>query len=191
MSGPTWNEIPADLQERVAAGDPTVLGPLATWMNDHPPGRLSEDLRQKVLVTLCRLMNSERGRSLLRRAQSVPIFLASIASRYRSDERRADSRLRQFLKDASVRRSPAQTGVDPFAIVSQAEMRKAILAGFSRLAPLEREALVRALILQQSYRKIARSLFGRSRGALDEQRLRKLVFRARKKLQARLRGLRF
>ena len=91
---------------------------------------------------------------------------------------------------ASPEKSPARTEVDPLAIVSQSEIRKAILAGFLRLAPLEREALVRALVFGQSYRHIARSLFGISRGIRDEQRLRMLVFRARKKLQARLENLR-
>src|ERR1700752_5180267 len=103
MSGLTWNEIPAELQARVAAGDQAALGPLAAWLTEHPPRRISEDLRQKVLITLCRLMNTERGRSMLKAANSVPDLLASIASRHRSDERRADLRLRQFVEGASHR----------------------------------------------------------------------------------------
>src|SRR5262245_10920138 len=122
MSGLTWNEIPANLQARVTAGDPTVLGPLAAWLIDHPPRRISEDLRQKVLVTLCRLMNSERGRSLLKAARSVPDLLASIAARHRNDERRADQKLRQFVGSSLQKKSP-----DPLSIVAQSEVRKAIL----------------------------------------------------------------
>jgi DNA-directed RNA polymerase specialized sigma24 family protein len=189
MSGLTWNEIPDNLQARVSAGDQTVLGPLAAWLIDHPPRRISEDLRQKVLVTLCRLMNSERGRSLLKGARSVPDLLASIAARHRNDERRADQKLRQFVESSLQAKPPARTGVDPLAIVAQSEVRKAILAGFARLAPLEREALVRALVFGQTYRHIARSLFGSDGSVRDEQRLRMLVFRARKKLQARLGNL--
>jgi DNA-directed RNA polymerase specialized sigma24 family protein len=190
MSGQTWNDIPTELQTRIAAGDRSVLGPLAAWLQAHPPGRISEDLRQKVLVTLCRLMSNEQGRLRLNRAQSVPNFLAAIASRLRSDERRAEIRLRHFVEEASHNPSPRRADVDPIALISRVEVRKAILAGFARLAPLEREALVRALVFQQSYRHIARALFG-TRSEREEQRLRKLVFRARRKLQARLSDLRY
>src|SRR5688572_26844229 len=190
MPGLSWNDIPIDLQARVTAGDRTVLGPLAAWLHEHPPRRISEDLRQKVLVTLCRLMSSEQGRSLLNRAHSVPNFLAAIASRHRSDERRTEIRLRQFIEESSHQTSSHRNDVDPLAILSQAEVRRAILAGFARLAPLEREALVRALVFQESYRHIAAALFG-ARSEREEQRLRKLVFRARRKLQVRLKNLRF
>jgi DNA-directed RNA polymerase specialized sigma24 family protein len=175
----------------VAAGDRTVLGPLAAWLHAHPPRRISEDLVQKLLITLCRLMSSERGRSLLKGANSIPDFLASIASRHSIDERRAEIRLRHVVKDIASSSSSKRTQVDPLFIMSQAEVRKAIFAGFARLSPFEREAIVRSLVFGQSYRTIANSMFGRSRGVRDEQRLRKLVCRARAKLQARLGSLRF
>jgi DNA-directed RNA polymerase specialized sigma24 family protein len=188
---PGWSDIPSDFLTRVAAADRTVLGPLAAWLHGNPPRRISEDLVQKVLATLCKLMSNDRGRSLLRGARSLPNLLASIASRHRNDELRAEMRLRSLVeKVASRRRGPAAT-VDPSSLLSRAELRKAILAGFMRLQPIERDALVRALVFGQSYRHIARSLLGRSRGAADEQQLRTLVFRARRKLQARLGDLRF
>src|SRR5688572_7974615 len=97
MSGFSWRDIPIDLQVRISAGDSDVLNPLAAWLHSHPPRNVTEDVLQKVLSTLVGLMSSEQGRSLLLRANSIADFLAAIATRLRSNEKRPDKRLRRHL----------------------------------------------------------------------------------------------
>ena len=52
MSGFSWSDIPTDLQARITAGDRAVLDPLAAWLHSHPPRNVTDDVLQKVLVTL-------------------------------------------------------------------------------------------------------------------------------------------
>lgn len=189
MSGFSWSDIPTDLQARVVAGDGTVLNPLAGWLHEHRPRRSSDDVIQKVLVTLCRLMSSEQGRSLLMRSRCIADFLAALAARHRVDERRAEERLREVMSEFGERTAAKRVPVDPIAIIAQGELRRAILSSLASLRPIEREALIRAVVLEQSYRSIASALLGAD-SKRNEQRLRALVHRARKKLEARLRNLR-
>jgi DNA-directed RNA polymerase specialized sigma24 family protein len=189
MSAFTWSDIPTDLQDRVSAGDRLVLNPLAAWLHAHHPGWVSEDVLQKLLSTLYGMMNTDPGRQLLMRTRSIPGLLASIASRHRSSERRADARLRRRIAGFVAAGGAVPGAADPLTVVARAEVRAAILASLARLRPIEREALVRAAVLGHSYKAIATSIFGEDRGGKNEQRLRTLVHRARRKLRSRLKGL--
>ena len=189
MSGSSWSDIPTDLQARVMAGDRGVLDPLAAWLHSHRPRRVSDDVIQKTLETLCRLMSSDKGRSLLTNTRCLADFLAALATRHRGDERRAEKRLRQVVHRFSESSTAKRVPVDPIAILARSEMREAIFASLAGLRPIEREALMRAVMLDESYRSIAASLFGSDASGRYEQRLRMLVHRARKKLQTRLKDL--
>jgi RNA polymerase sigma factor (sigma-70 family) len=184
----SWNDIPFEFQARVVAGDPTVLAPLASWLHAHPPGRIDEDVVQKVLITLVRLMGTKQGQSLLTRIRSVPNFLASIATRHRVDELRAEARLQRILKSAASRGKAPPTP-EPLSIIARTEIREAILEAFERLPPVEREILGRIVLLGESYRSIASTVFGGDDRARAERRVRKLAFRARRILRSRLRRL--
>jgi DNA-directed RNA polymerase specialized sigma24 family protein len=189
MSGSSWSDIPTDLQARITAGDPGVLNPLAEWLHSHRPRRVSDDVIQKTLGTLCRLMSSDQGRSLLTRTRSLAGFLAALATRHQGDERRAEKRMRNVVTELSRSATAKKGSVDPTAILARSEMREAIFASLAALRPIEREALMRAVMLDESYRSIAQSLFGADDTGRCEQRLRMLVHRARKKLQTRLKDL--
>jgi DNA-directed RNA polymerase specialized sigma24 family protein len=188
MSVFSWSDIPPELQARVSAGDCAVLNPLAAWLHSHPPRNVTEDVLQKVLSTLVGLMSNEHGRSMLLRANNIADLLAAIATRLRSNEKRSNQRLRRHLAEAA-RHASKIGSVDPIHVIAQAEVRDAILASLSRLTPIEREALVRAVVFGESYRSIASALLADMRGPRSEQRLRALVHRARQKLRARLRSL--
>jgi DNA-directed RNA polymerase specialized sigma24 family protein len=189
MAAGSWDDIPTDFQLRIGVGDPSVLGPLAAWLTANPPRFVTEDIRQKVLATLCRVMKSARGRALLDGIPDVSGLLRRIATRHQDGERRARQRLRRVAAAIRARRAGVAIGADPPSELSAREVRDAILRAFARLSEVEREAVVRALVDDQSYREIAQALYGGLRGTSTESRIRKLVSRARRKLQGPLNGL--
>ena len=185
-----WSDIPADLQARVDAGDAAVLDPLARGSTRTSRRRVSEDVLQKVLSTLCRLMSSEPGRSLLMSTAASPdcsrpsrrvTGATSVATDRACGVR---SRGRRVVRVRSRAAGPIR---DRRAAPSS---RTAILASLARLGPIEREASCARPCSARATGAIAAASVRESGGYRDEQRLRELVHRARRKLQARLQGLR-
>lgn len=189
MSGISWSEIPADIQARIVAGDSAVLNPLAAWLHEHRPRHVSDDVIQKTLGTLCNLMGTQKGRTLLNNTRCIPDFLAALATRHRGLEARAERRLREAVQDISGASSSDRVAEDPSARLAESELRNAIRSGLGVLPPFERDVLTRVLIFRERYSDIAASLLGGPSNRQMEQSLRKLVQRARLKLRRRLSDL--
>jgi RNA polymerase sigma factor (sigma-70 family) len=79
-------------------------------------------------------------------------------------------------------------GNDPpaFAQLARLELRVSIQVALKALNPREREALIRKHVAGQSYREIARALYGSAAGDKEEGRLSVMLTRARRKLKERL-----
>jgi RNA polymerase sigma factor (sigma-70 family) len=182
MSTVTWNEIPVDLQQRVLSHGVAAVGDLASWAYANRPHWVRNDHIHDLLCALIVFLLRDHERPE-RRIKSLPAILSSIAYRQKCQRFRdeASERMAQLPDDIHEEDAPS-----PFAHLARLELRASIHAAMNVLNRREREAVLRKHCLGQSYREIAKALYGSDCGDKGEGRVSVLLTRARRKLRNRL-----
>jgi RNA polymerase sigma factor (sigma-70 family) len=177
----TWNDVPADLQERVIAQGAPGIADLASWAYENRPGWVRNDDLHDVLGALLVFLRRgpEGGRE--RRLQSLPALLNTIAYRQRCQRYRDKAYERRAQSTARQSREPDP----PVARLERIEMQGIVRDALHVLTPMEREVLFRKHVFEQSYKVIARCLFGKA-GKKEEGRVSVLLTRGRRKLRREL-----
>jgi DNA-directed RNA polymerase specialized sigma24 family protein len=178
-----WNEIPEDLQQRVLTQGVAAIGDLASWAYENRPassgGDDLHDLLCALIVFLIRGADSEG-----RRIRSLPAILTTIAYRQRCQRFRETS----CEKRAHPPWALSEDEPTPFAHLARLELCASIQRALGGLSALEREAIVRKHVRDESYREIAKAVFGPAAGEREEGRISVLLTRARRKLRDLLRA---
>ena len=82
MPTASWNEVPAELQQRVLDEGLGAVGDLAAWAYENRPGWLRNDDLHDLLCALIRFLVRADGHPE-RSIQSIPAILTAIAYRQR------------------------------------------------------------------------------------------------------------
>lgn len=180
MTAVTWEDIPPDLQQRVLTKGMGAVGELATWAYSHRPcGARPDDLHDTLCALILYLLRGT-DRPAGQRIQSLPAILMSIAYRQKCQrfrEREHERRARSVLTGGTE-----ETFVAPFARLAGVELRGSVRAALATLNSRAREAVLRKHVLGESYKEIARALFGARAGKRQEGHVSVILTRARRRL---------
>jgi RNA polymerase sigma factor (sigma-70 family) len=172
----SWNEIPVELQQRVMTDGVSAVGDLASWAYRHCPGSWrNDDLHDLLCALIVLLVRGEDVRSL-------PAMLTAIAYRQKCKRYRLRTRARR----EGLPEDLPDGGGGPFLDAERLELCARLNEALRALSPDEREAVIRKHVFDESYREIAKALYGRSAGHAEETRLSVMLCRARRKLRDRL-----
>lgn len=175
----TWNDIPAEIQERVLDRGVDAVDELANWAYENRPGWMKtddiQDLLAALIVFLLRVAREHRLK-----IRSLPAVLTSIA--YRQKCQRFRDAVYEKREQCAAQPEPEPS---PLSEVIRLELRASVRTALTILSKSERVALIRKHALGESYREIAVVLYGRS-GRREEGRISVMLTRARQKLRAHL-----
>jgi DNA-directed RNA polymerase specialized sigma24 family protein len=180
VTATTWNDIPSDLQQRVLTKGFEAVGDLAAWAyTNRPCGARPDDLHDTLCALILFLL---RGTSQApgNRIRSLPAILSSIAYRQKCQrfrERASERKARAALMDVRE-----ESFVAPFARLAGVELRGSMKAALATLNSRAREAVLRKHVLGESYKEIARALFGPRAGRREEGHVSVILTRARRRL---------
>jgi DNA-directed RNA polymerase specialized sigma24 family protein len=181
----TWKDVPEDLQERVLSNRMDAVGELAAWAYKNLPSGIDPDNLHDTLCALIIFLLRAREEHPDRKIRSLPAILTSIAFRQRCQRFRDQAAERRAGPVLAAERR--EEYVAPVARLASTELRGSMRRALRVVDGRSAEVLVRKYALGQTYKEIARALFGPKAGRKQEVHVSVILTRARRRMREILR----
>jgi DNA-directed RNA polymerase specialized sigma24 family protein len=178
----TWNDIPPDVQDRIRSQGVDGVSELASWAYENRPCWLqNDDLHDLLCALIVFLLRSDTQSGM--GVQSLPAILTSIAYRQKCQRFRD----KEYSRRERFAARSFEESATPFTQIEKIELRASVRDALKVLNRVEREALLRKHVLDETYREISLAIYGVA-GRKAEGRVSVMLSRARRKLKNNLRA---